>query len=103
MLGQQRNTLLRFRVESTGAGGAPSARTVELRGSRFTGWVEEGDAIEIPGRWRSGGRPKYVLNLTTGERVGAGTSGARVAQWVILIAFLAAFAVFAAFVASNMS
>jgi tetratricopeptide (TPR) repeat protein len=102
IFGQQRNPFIRFRLETTGGSGMPASPTVEVRGQRIEGSIEDGDAVEIPAPWRPGERPSHVINLTTGETVRGARSGMRTAQWAILITFLVAFAGFAAFVASNM-
>jgi tetratricopeptide (TPR) repeat protein len=100
--GQQRNASLRFRLTRQGNDSLPASPTIELRGQRIEGSVEDGDIIEVPGPWRPGDRPGFVLNHTTGEAVRADKSASRIAQWVILIGFLVAFAAFATFVVSNM-
>src|SRR5215207_7348080 len=68
MFGRQTNPYIRFRLElSTPIHGMPAAPTVELRGGRILGTVQEGDMVEVPGPWRPGQRSPFVLNLTTGE------------------------------------
>jgi tetratricopeptide (TPR) repeat protein len=89
ILGQQRNQCLRFRLETPQ--GQP---TVELRGERIVGSVEEGDVLEIPGPWRPGTQPAWIYNVTTGEHVKAAQSAMRVAQWIILVGFLIGFVIF---------
>ncbi|MGH2368255.1 MAG: tetratricopeptide repeat protein [Chloroflexota bacterium] len=102
IFGQQRNAFIRFRLETSDLRGTRASPTIELRGQLIKGAIEEGDVVEIPGPWRPGDRPSFVLNLTTGEKVRAVLSWWRILQWVILISFLVAFAAFATFVASNM-
>lgn len=102
IFGQQRNPFISFRLETSGIAGMPASPTVELRGQRIEGSVEDGDVVEIPGPWRPGERPPYVINLTTGEIVRPVRSGVRVMQWIVLGGFLIAFGVFAVFVWSNM-
>lgn len=101
MFGGQRNVVLRFRVEGQGTAGS-GARTIEMRGSRLEGSVEDGDVIEVPGNRQPSGRGNYVLNVSTGETVRAAGSGIRIVQWVVLLLFLVAFVVFASWVFSNM-
>jgi hypothetical protein len=100
--GQQRNAFLRFRLKLLAGAGAnlPAAPTVELRGQRIEGSVRTGDVIEVPGPWKPGHRPKYVLNVTTGEPVKS-LRGSRTAMWVILIVCLSAILAFMVFVFSN--
>jgi len=100
--GQQRNLYLKFRLHHALATGLPAAPTIELRGQRIVGSIKNQDIVEIPGPWTPGDRPRYVLNHTTGETVRVAQSGARMAQWVILIVFLLAFAGFAIWVLTNM-
>jgi len=100
--GQQRNPSVSFRLETPGTGGMPRSPTVELRGQRIAGSVEDGDLVELPASWRPGERPEFVLNLTTGETVRASQSGTRVVQWAVLSLFLVAFAAFLIFALSHM-
>jgi tetratricopeptide (TPR) repeat protein len=90
IFGQQKNNYLRFRLET-----AHGQATIELRGQRISGSVEEGDLIEVPGPWRPGTLPAVVYNLTTGEEVKPAASVIRMLQWVILVGFLIGFVVFA--------
>ncbi len=99
--GQQRNLFLAFRLQHS-MPGLPAAPTIVLRGQRIQGSIKNQDIVEIPGPWRPGQRPQYVLNHTTGETIRVGQSGSRIAQWVMLIVFLAAFAGFAFWVYSNL-
>jgi hypothetical protein len=92
-----------FRVERHDEhGDRLSAVPVEMRSKSFEGFINEGDRVEIPGRWREGQlvRPRRLRNLTTGALVRA--RGA--ANWkmfvkvVFFIALLALFAAFAKFI-----
>jgi len=89
IFGQQRNNYLRFRLETP-----HGQATVELRGQRIVGSVEDGDIIEVPGPRRPGTQPGWVYNFSTGEDVQAARSAIRVAQWIILVAFLIGFVIF---------
>ena len=102
IFGQQRNPFISFRLETSGIEGMPASPTIELRGQRIEGSVEDGDLVEIPGPWRPGERPPYVINLTTGETVRAVRSGVRIMQWVVLGGFLLGFGIFAIWVWSHM-
>jgi hypothetical protein len=63
---------LSFRVERADEAGNPLPPVpVEIRGARIAGTISEGDWVEAPGRWRSGGRVRAttIRNLTTNETI----------------------------------
>jgi hypothetical protein len=63
-----------FSVERTDEAGNPIAPiSVQMRGHQFDGVIEEGDEVEVPGRWRTGelARVKRVYNRTKGATVEA--------------------------------
>ena len=74
----------------------------QLRGQHITGLLDNGDVIELPDGWNPGRRSKRVLNRTIGEWIQGRTSTGRTVQYIILIAFLVSFAIFALWVFNNM-
>ena len=63
-----------FRIERFDeAGNRLPPIQIEMRGSRFTGSIDEGDKVEIQGKWQEGKvmQVKEVTNLTTGVTIKA--------------------------------
>lgn len=93
LFGRMKNPRLRFRLETLDQHGKMITPTVELRGGRIVGAVDEGDLIELPGSWRPGRRPTWVLNRDGDEYVHSAVSLSRALQWAVMLAFFAYLAI----------
>jgi len=92
-----------FRVERFDtAGNRLPPVPVEMRSKSFKGFINEGDRVEVPGKWREGqiARPKTLRNLTTGAIVKArGWMDSRtILKALLFLAFLIIVLTFAAVV-----
>jgi hypothetical protein len=97
-----------FRIEQRDpAGKAMPRAAIEMRGTSFSGSVNNGDTVEVEGSFKSGEllRPSEIRNLTSGIIVAAhGERALRRSKWIGLLVFLifgtlvvAAFLLFASF------
>jgi hypothetical protein len=88
-----------FRVERfDAAGNRLPPVPVEMRSKSFDGFINEGDQVEISGRWREGQivRPRKLRNLTTGAMVKVrGIYWVTVIKALLFLVFLVIFVAFA--------